>query len=325
MVPIHHRFVVCLTAFLIVFVCLKHSASATNDPPTRFVTKKFKTIAGKRMAYVEVGNGDPIVFLHGNPTSSYLWRNIMPHLEGKGRLIAPDLIGMGDSDKLDFSGPDRYTVVEHSNYLYQLLEALDVKQNITFVIHDWGSTLGFWWAYYNRGNPDAVKAIAFFESLVTPYRTDTFSPQLLDLFTQLRSPAGDELVLNQNLFIEELLPSAIIRRLSASELDEYRRPFLNAGEDRRPTLTFPRQIPIDGVPVDVNNIIETYSRWLTTSNIPKLFIKGDPGLVITNGSEALGVVHSFPELTEVSVEGIHYLQEDSPDEIGMAIAEWLPA
>ncbi|PXF45553.1 Haloalkane dehalogenase [Gracilariopsis chorda] len=316
-------FAVCFIAYLVSYPHSTHAARATDDPLPRFVTKKFTTIAGKRMAYVEVGVGDPIVFLHGNPTSSYLWRNIMPHLERRGRLIAPDLIGMGDSEKLDFSGPNRYTVLEHSNYLYQLLEALGVKQNVTLVVHDWGSALGFLWAFNNRRNPDVVKAIVFFEAFVTTYRSDTFPSGITDFFNQIRSPAGEELIINQNVFVEQVLPDAVIRELTAKELDEYRRPFLNAGEDRRPTLTFPRQFPIDGVPADVSAFVETYSRWLQTSSIPKLFIRGEPGLLITNGSEALQVARSFPELTEISVPGIHYLQEDSPDEIGMAIANWL--
>ncbi|PXF40021.1 Haloalkane dehalogenase [Gracilariopsis chorda] len=318
-------FAVCFIACLVPFPHSAHAARATDESPARFITKQFKTIAGKRMAYVEVGEGDPIVFLHGNPTSSYLWRNIMPHLEGRGRLIAPDLIGMGDSEKLDFSGPNRYTVLEHSNYLYQLLEALGVKQKVTLVIHDWGSALGFLWAFHNRGNPDALKAIVFFEAFVTTYRSDTFPPEFINFFNLIRSPAGEDLILNQNIFIQQLFPDGILRNLTAKELDEYRRPFLKAGEDRRPTLTFPRQIPINGVPADVTAFIETYSQWLQTSSVPKLLIRGEPGLLITNGSESLRVARAFPELIEVSVPGIHFLQEDSPDEIGMAIANWLSA
>ncbi|PXF40353.1 Haloalkane dehalogenase [Gracilariopsis chorda] len=288
-------FTVCFIAYLVSYPHSTHAARATDETLPHFVTKKFTTIAGKRMAYVEVGGGDPIVFLHGNPTSSYLWRNIMLHLERRGRLIAPDLIGMGDSEKLDFSGPNRYTVLEHSNYLYQLLEALGVKQTLP-----WLSTTGV-------------------------QRSDTFPSGITDFFNQIRSPAGEELIINQNVFVEKVLPDAVIRELTAKELDEYRRPFLNAGEDRRPTLTFPRQLPIDGVPADVSAFVETYSQWLQTSSIPKLFIRGEPGLLITNGSEAFQVARSFPELTEISVPGIHYLQEDSPDEIGMAIANWLSA
>lgn len=316
---------VCFIAIIISFPHAVYAARATDDPLPRFVRKQFKTISGKRMAYVEVGEGDPIVFLHGNPTSSYLWRNIMPHLEGRGRLIAPDLIGMGDSDKLDFSGPNSYTVREHSNYLYQLLEALGVKQNVTLVVHDWGSAMGFLWAFYNRRNPGAVKGIAFFEAFVTTFRSGAFPPGFEEFFDQFRSPAGEQLVLQQNIFVEQALPGGVLRNLTAKELNEYRRPFLNPGEDRRPTLTFPRQIPIDGTPADVTAFIEAYSKWLQTSNIPKLFIKGEPGVLITNGSTALQVARSFPQLTEVSVPGIHYLQEDSPNEIGMAIADWLPA
>lgn len=310
---------------LILLSCLYFLAvqAVTDDPPARFVTKQFKTISGKRMAYVEVGEGDPIVFLHGNPTSSYLWRNVMPHLEGRGRLIAPDLIGMGDSDKLDFSGPNSYTFVEHSNFLYQLLEALQVKENVTLVIHDWGSALGFLWSFYNRFNPNAVKGIAFMEAIVAPFPSfDSVDEGVGAIFGPLRSPAGEQLVLQENFFIEQVLPSAIIRNLTDKEFAEYRRPYLNAGEDRRPTLTWPRQVPFDGEPADVTQLVGMYSEWLGTSDIPKLFIRADPGAILVG--DFADLVRTWPAITEVTVQGIHFVQEDSFDEIGTAIADWLP-
>ena len=281
--------------------------------------KQFKTIHGKQMAYIDVGEGDPIVFLHGNPTSSYLWRNVMPHLEGKGRLIAPDLIGMGDSKKLDNSGPDSYTYIEHRKYLFALLEELGVDENVTLVIHDWGSGLGFHWAHQN---PDAVKGIAFMEAVAgTIPSWDSLSKRSRQMFQALRSPAGEEMVLQNNFFIEGVLPGSIIRTLSDQEMAEYRRPYLNAGEDRRPTLTWPRQIPIAGKPANVVQIVNEYVQWLATTNTPKLFINAEPGLF---SPLAADVIRSWPNVTEVTVKGLHFIQEDSPDEIGKAVADWLP-
>lgn len=282
--------------------------------------KSYKTIHGKRMAYVDVGSGDPIVFLHGNPTSSYLWRNVMPHLEGRGRLIAPDLIGMGDSEKLDNSGPGTYSYVEHRKYLFALLEELGVDQNVTLVIHDWGSGLGFHWAHQN---PDAVKGIAFMEAFVAPIPSwDDFPDGEREAIQAVRSPAGEEMVLQGNSFVEGVLPGTILRTLTQAEMAEYRRPFLNAGEDRRPTLTWPRQIPIEGEPADVHEIVSAYSAWMAQNDIPKLFINAEPGALIKGAARDL--VRTWPNVTEVAVEGIHFIQEDSPDAIGQAIADWLP-
>ena len=280
--------------------------------------KKYKTIHGKRMAYMESGEGDPIVFLHGNPTSSYLWRNIMPHLEGRGRLIAPDLIGMGDSEKLDNSGVDSYTYVEHRKYLFALLEELDVKENVTLVIHDWGSGLGFHWA---KMNANALKGIAFMEAIVAPIPAwDDFPKDAQELFQGFRSPAGEQMILEDNLFIEFVLPGMILRPLSDAEMAEYRRPFSNSGEDRRPTLTWPRQLPIAGEPENVVEIISEYSAWLAQCDIPKLFVNAEPGVLITGAVR--DYVRSWPNLSEASVPGLHFMQEDSPHEIGQAIAEW---
>ncbi len=282
--------------------------------------KKFETVHGKQMAYIEEGEGDPIVFLHGNPTSSYLWRNIMPHLAGRGRLIAPNLIGMGDSEKLENSGPDRYSFVEHRKYLFTLLDQLGVKENVTLVIHDWGSGLGFHWAHQH---PDAVKAIAFMEAIVAPISSwDSFPQDFADIFGGFRSLAGEEMVLENNMFVEGILPGAIMRQLTDEEMNEYRRPFANAGEDRRPTLTWPRQIPIAGEPADVVEIVGQYNAWLAETPIPKLFINAEPGALIVG--PVRDMVRSWPNLSEVSVAGTHFVQEDSPAEIGKAIADWLP-
>jgi haloalkane dehalogenase len=281
--------------------------------------KKYKSIFGKRMAYLEHGEGDPIVFLHGNPTSSYLWRNIMPHVEGKGRLIAPDMIGMGDSEKLDDSGPGRYTYVEQRKYLFALLEELGVKDNVTLVIHDWGSGLGFHWAHQN---PDAVKGIAFMEAIVAPVPTwDAFPEEFQAIFQGFRSDAGEDMVLNQNIFIEGVLPASILRDLSDTEMAEYRRPFLEPGEGRRPTLTWPRQLPIAGEPADVVQIVSDYSAWLSQCEIPKLFVNAEPGGLIAG--PVRDFVRSWPAITELTVPGIHFIQEDSPDLIGEAISDWL--
>lgn len=280
--------------------------------------KKFATVHGKQMAYIEEGTGDPIVFLHGNPMSSYLWRNVMPHLAGKGRLIAPDLIGMGDSDKLDNSGPDSYTFVEHRKYLFALLEQLGVTANVTLVIHDWGSGLGFHWTHTH---PEAVKGIAFMEAIVeTRDSWDQFPDRAREMFQALRSPAGEEMVLEKNLFVEALVPGSILRDLTEEEMNEYRRPFANAGEDRRPTLTWPRQIPIEGQPADVTEIVDAYLDWLGKTSIPKLFVNADPGVLITGAVRDR--VRSWPNITEVTVPGLHFIQEDAPDEIGAAVRDW---
>src|SRR6201995_1145585 len=242
--------------------------------------KQRRRVLGREMAYVEVGQGDPIVLLHGNPTSSYLWRNVLPYLEPLGRCIAPDLIGMGDSDKLAHSGPDSYRFVEHRRYLDALLEALDVRERVTLVIHDWGSALGFDWANRHR---EAVKGIAFMEAIVAPQGADHWDHMgMRSALEAIRSGAGDDMVLKDNYFIEEILPKAILRKLSDEEMAEYRRPFTEPGEGRRPTLTWPRQIPIEGEPADVTAIVKAYADWLAQSNIPKLFLKAEPGGILAH-------------------------------------------
>jgi haloalkane dehalogenase len=284
----------------------------------RYEKKKVEA-NGSEMAYVEVGSGDPIVFLHGNPTSSYLWRNVMPHLEGSGRCIAPDLIGQGDSQKLRDSGPERYRFVEHRAYLDELLATLGVREDVTFVVHDWGSALGFDWANRHRG---AVKGIAYMEAIVRPFASwDEWPEMARGVFQGFRSPAGEEMVLEKNLFVERVLPSSVLRGLGEPEMQVYRRPFRQPGEDRRPTLTWPRQIPIGGEPADVTEIVRDYSEWLSGCDVPKLFVNADPGAILTGAVREF--CRSWPNQTEVTVRGIHFIQEDSPDEIGRAVADWL--
>jgi len=279
--------------------------------------KKTVTVKGKTMAYVEMGSGDPILFQHGNPTSSYLWRNIMPHLKDQGRCIAPDLIGMGDSDKLDNSGPDSYTFVEHRDYFDGVLEALGVTENVTLVIHDWGSALGFDWA---RRHPDKIKGIAYMEGIVRPMSWEEWPDAARGAFEGFRSPAGDEMVLEKNFFVEGMLPGSVLRDLTEAEMTVYRRPFLNPGEDRRPTLTWPRQIPLAGEPADVIKIVEEYGAWMAQNDLPKLFINAEPGAILTGAPRDF--CRSWKNQQEVTVKGNHFIQEDSPHEIGEAIAAW---
>ncbi len=280
--------------------------------------KRFAEINGKSMAYVEVGSGDAILFLHGNPTSSFLWRNIIPHLSDVGRCIAPDLVGMGDSEPLADPGPDSYTFVEHRSYLDGLLDHLDLGDNVTLVIHDWGSGLGFDWANRNR---DRVKGIAYMEAIVKPVTWDDWPERAVDIFKAMRSPAGEEIVLQKNVFVERILPSSIMRDLGDEEMAEYRRPYLEPGESRRPTLTWPRQIPIDGEPEDVHAIVIAYGEWLASSDVPKLFVNADPGSILTGA--ARDFCRTWPNQTEITVPGLHFVQEDSPDQIGQAIRSWL--
>lgn len=279
--------------------------------------KKRISVLGKEMAYVEMGEGDPILFLHGNPTSSYLWRNVMPYLSSLGRCIAPDLIGMGDSEKLDDSGPGSYRFVEHRKYLDALLEALDVKENVTLVVHDWGSALGFDWA---RRHPDAVKGIAYMEGIVRPVSWDDWPDAIKPLFEGFRSDAGEAMVLQKNVFVEKVLPGSVLRGLTEAEMAVYRRPFAEAGEDRRPTLTWPRQIPLSGEPADVVQIVSDYAEWMTENDLPKLFINAEPGAILVGAQRDF--CRSWSNQSEVTVAGSHFIQEDSPDEIGQALAAW---
>ena len=280
--------------------------------------KKFVRVDGRRLAYVEMGSGRPMVFQHGNPTSSYLWRNILPKLTDFGRCIAIDLIGMGDSDKLPDSGPSRYTFAEHSHYFDGALAALGVERDIVFVLHDWGSALGFDWM---RRHPRAVAGVAHMEGIVKPLRWDEWPASATEIFRALRSEAGDDLVLNKNVFVENVLPKSILRPLSDEEMAVYRAPFRSAGEDRRPTLSWPRQIPLGNQPADVCALVEAYGAYLKQAAMPKLFIRAKPGMIM-NGAPA-AVARSWPHTTEVEVKGLHFIQEDSPAEIATALRLWL--
>ena len=280
--------------------------------------RKFATVNSKRMAYVDQGEGDPIVFQHGNPTSSYLWRNIMPHCAGLGRLIACDLIGMGDSEKLENSGPERYTYTEQREYLFALWQQIGITDNVIFVVHDWGSALGFDWANQNRNK---VQGIAYMEALVKTINWEDFPENARGAFQGFRSKAGESMVLDKNIFVERVLPGAVIRNLTDEEMNHYRKPYLDPGEDRRPTLTWPRQIPIEGEPPEVCQIVDDYGAWLARCDLPKLFINADPGSILTGRQREY--CRSWPNQREVTVKGAHFVQEDSPDEIGQAVAAFV--
>ena len=278
--------------------------------------KKYLEVYGKRMAFVNEGEGDPTVFLHGNPTSSYLWRNIMPYAEGSGRVIAPDLIGMGDSEKLDNPGTNSYTFQEHAKYLYKLFEKLDLN-NVNLVVHDWGSALGFNWT---RLNPSKVKSIIYMEAITSPIESwEDWPENARNIFQAFRSGAGEELVLEKNIFVERILAGD--GALSEEVMKVYLKPFKNPGEDRRPTLTWPRQIPIAGEPEDVVKIASDYEKFLSSSNIPKLFINADPGSILVGKQREKARL--WPNQKEVTVKGGHFIQEISPNEIGEHIKEFL--
>ena len=284
-----------------------------------FFEKHFKVVNRKRLAYIEEGHGDPIVLLHGNPTSSYLWRNVIPELTASGRVIAPDLIGQGDSEKLSVSeGPGRYTFEVAYEYLAGLLSELDAEQNVVLVGHDWGSALGFHWA---RIHPDLVRGIAYMEALVSPVQWSEWPEAARGIFQGFRSKKGEDLVLSRNLFVEAVLPNSIIRKLTDEEMDHYRAPF-STPDDRQPTLNWPRQIPIDGEPVEMVELVTEYGRWLEQSvTLPKLFINAEPGSILVGRQREY--CRTWPHQKEVTVPGKHFIQEDSPSEIGQVIAEWL--
>ncbi len=280
--------------------------------------KQFTEVLGQRMAHVEMGQGQTILFIHGNPTSSFLWRDVMAELDGAGRLIAPDLIGMGDSDKLPDSGPDRYTFAEHARFFDAWMDAVLPEGPITLVLHDWGGALGFHWA---RRHADRVSGLAYMETIVRPIPWKDWPEAITPLFQAMRSPAGEDMILEKNIFVENILRGSVIREMTEDEMDEYRRPFADPGESRRPTLTWPRQIPLGGEPEDVHQIAQDYFEWLQTSDVPKLFVNAEPGAILV-GAIRDGI-RNLPNQTEVTVAGTHFIQEDSGAEIGRAIKTWL--
>jgi haloalkane dehalogenase len=269
---------------------------------------------GATMSYVDVGDGDPVVFLHGNPTWSYLWRNVIPHVAAQGRCLAPDLVGMGNSGPAPSSS---YRFRDHARYLDAWFDALDLRSNVTLVLHDWGSALGFDWA---RRHPQQVRGIVYMEALVQPRRWEDFPAGRDRIFRALRSEEGEKLVSEQNVFVEAVLPKSVLRRLQAAEMDAYRLPFLEPAS-RTPMLTWARELPLDGSPSDVVQVVEKYGRWLATSPIPKLFINAEPGALLTG--RAREFCRTWPNQREITVPGIHYVQEDAPHEIGSAVQKFI--
>jgi haloalkane dehalogenase len=289
-------------------VMTKTLISADDPHPRRRIR-----VLDTEMSYVDTGEGDPIVFLHGNPTSSYLWRNIIPYLSERGRCLAPDLVGMGKSGK---SPANAYRFVDHARYLDAWFDALNLNSNVTLVLHDWGSALGF---HRARCYSDQIKAIAYMEAIVMPQRWEDFG-EAGGIFRALRSPQGEHMILDDNFFVEVVLPRAVLRKLSVEEMAAYRAPFRER-ESRLPTLTWPRQIPVEREPADVTAIVESYGSWLSKSTIPKLLILGDPGAIVTG--RIRDFCRTWPNQTEVTVKGVHFLQEDSPHEIGRALQEFV--
>jgi len=285
------------------------------------LSKKIIDVLDTRMAYHERGEGRPVLFLHGNPTSSYLWRDVVPELGGLGRLLAPDLIGMGDSAKLASPGPDTYRFAAHRKYLWAFIDAVvPADESIVLVVHDWGSALGFDWANHHR---DRVRGIAYMEGIVRPIASwDEWSKAATPIFQAFRSDKGEQMILERNMFVERVLPGSVLRKLTEAEMNEYRRPFLKS-EHRWPTLTWPRQIPILGEPADVVEIVSSYAQWMSQNDMPKLFVNAEPGAIL------IGAVREFcrtwKNQTEVTVSGSHFIQEDSGSEVGRAVADWIKA
>jgi haloalkane dehalogenase len=283
--------------------------------------KQTVDVLGTPMAYHERGEGAPVLLLHGNPTSSYLWRDVIPELEGRGRLIVPDLIGMGDSAKLPNPGPDTYRFTTHRKYLGAFLDAVvGASESIVLVVHDWGSALGFDWANHHR---ERVRGIAYMEAIVRPIASwDEWSAAAVPIFQGFRSDKGEAMILDRNMFIERVLPGSVLRKLTEAEMAEYRRPYLQAA-DRWPMLTWPRQIPISGEPAEVVQIAADYSQWMAQNNIPKLFVNAEPGAILIGAPRDF--CRSWKNQAEVTVPGSHFIQEDSGPAIGRAVADWMKA
>ena len=294
---------------------LVSSSINAADPHPR----KHIAVLDSAMSYVDAGagqGGPAVVFLHGNPTSSYLWRNVIPHVAPLARCLAPDLIGMGASGK---NPAGRYTFTDHARYLDAWFDVALPRENVVLVVHDWGGALGFHWA---RRHAVRVAGIAYMETIVVPIASwDDWPENARNIFQAMRSPAGEEIILEKNVFIEGILPRAILRKLAPEEHDAYRAPFREAGEGRRPMLTWPRQIPVAGEPKDVAAIAAEYAAWLAQSPVPKLFVNAEPGSILTGRQRE--ACRRFPNQTEITVKGAHFIQEDSPHEIGSAVAEFM--
>lgn len=280
--------------------------------------KRTIEIQGLKMSFVEMGAGEPIVFQHGNPTSSYLWRKIIPKLSQWGRCIAIDLVGMGDSEKIPDANLSSYFFENHKKYWREALNALEINKNIIFILHDWGSALGF---DYFADHQDKVDGICHMEAIYDCMSWSDWPVESRKIFQSLRSDSGEEMVLNKNVFVEKILPASIFRDLTAEEMDEYRNPFIEKGLDRLPTLAWPRQLPIGGEPNDVCEIVSRYNKVLSTSAVSKLFINADPGVIVTEDIKEK--IRRWHNQTEATVKGLHFIQEDSPDEIASAISSWL--
>jgi haloalkane dehalogenase len=293
----------------------KPTFQPTRRPRTAPWGTRRADVDGVGIAYVETGTGDPIVFLHGNPTSSYLWRNVLPWVDGLGRCVAPDLVGMGSSDAL--APGSQYAFAEHAAMLANTLDVLGVDKRVTLVLHDWGSVLGFHWA---RHNAERLKGIAYMEAIVTPLRRNDF-PDDGEFLDRVRGPEGEHLVLQDNVFIEGFLPGGVLRHLEPEEIEAYRRPWREAGERRRPMLSWVRHVPLDGEPPHMVETVEANRDWLAASPVPKLLLSATPGQFLTG--DALERCRTWPNQHEVAVAGRHFVQEDSADEIGRAIADWL--
>ena len=281
-------------------------------------TKKYKNIKNSKMAFIDEGSGDTFLFLHGNPTSSFLWRNIAPHVEDIGRIVIPDLIGMGDSDKLEGVDNPGYKYHGQYSYLTALMDELDLGNNIHLIIHDWGSAMGFQFA---RENKDRIKSITYMEAIVMPLTWDQWPDPATKIFGLFRSEAGEELVLEKNFFVERILLADSSTGYTEEEKSEYIRPFINPGEDRRPTLTWPRQIPLDGEPSEVVEEVRLNAEFHKESDIPKLFINADPGSILIGDQREFA--RSWKNQTEITVKGNHFIQEDSSEEIGAALRNFV--
>jgi haloalkane dehalogenase len=284
---------------------------------TKELPKSKVLIDNKEMAYVDIGSGETMLFLHGNPTSSYLWRNIMPYFSDYKRCVAPDLIGMGDSDKLDSNSPGTYSYMEHRKWLNLILDRLELGTKLILVLHDWGTALGFDWALRNI---DRVAGIVYMEGIVCPLTWNDWDDKSTPVFQGFRSEAGEKMVIEKNIFVEKVLPGSVLRGLTEEEMNVYRRPFINKA-DRRPTLDFPNQIPIEGHPKDVIEIVKNYAEFFSNHKVPKLFINAEPGAILVGKQREF--CRTWPNQNEITVPGSHFIQEDSPDLIGEGMLNWL--